>query len=322
MKIIIIADKNDHKLNANAYSQTYYDMFKAVVFEIRERYGYDPLIVYGDCDASELDADVIVFYDLHSSHHVNINGIEKHPAYKIEMMNDPHQRHFEGKYQDGTPVIKLSAQERIQRAERRAVQAIWCPYYIGYYQFLQPHIKMSDIEFYHYPVCPSADRFSNPNLMFRKHAVLANGAVSASGDPSYDFRRWAFGRLNIEHVQHCVANPLTPRGVSYGDLLAQYTGALALCDWYVVPKYFEIPLSGCVSFVQWLPELDQLGFVDGKNCIVVNKANFDSKIKQFLDDDIENYQEIADKGRELVLSRYTSECFANWFLNKLELYIK
>ena len=127
----------------------------------------------------------------------------------------------------------------------------------------------------------------------------------------YDFRRWAFNRLQIETIHHAIRRENAPKGMDFGNFLSRYAGVLALCDWYPVPKYFEVPLAGCVSFVQWHDEMEELGFKADINCVCVDKGNFDVVTWAFLEDP-SKYQEVADSGRRLVESKYTAEKFADW----------
>jgi len=282
-------------------------MFKALI----ERFEDVQHIITGR-SAADIEADVILFYDLHSSHHIHIDGIERHSAIKIEYLNDPHQRPQRGRYSDtGLPVRKLGRAQRILKD--RGVEYIICPYRDGYYKYLAPHIGSdADEMLIHFPAVPSSERFASGDrpLEDRRDAVLANGATWAGRMPCYEFRKWAYNQPEVEFVEHWIRDKKTPRGHQYGAWLSQYAGALALCDWYPVPKYFEIPLAGCVPFVQFLSEYQGYGFRDYGNCVYVNKTNFASRIKDFLSRP-GDYQSIASSARRFVLANYTAEHFAN-----------
>jgi hypothetical protein len=312
MKLVIIADKKDHKLQGGAYSQSYFDCFKSVI----KRFDKDSQVwvIYGSVPAREIDADVLMFYDLHSSHHVSIDGIRRHQSLKIEFMNDPHQQAMKGKYRDGTPVEKLGPADRVARARARGVDYIWCPYREGYRRFLAPHIG-DDAEkmLMWYPTGPDKSRFKDreTRLEKRQPEVLANGATWAGDLSCYNFRRWVFGRLSCTFFDHVLRDENTPAGKAYGKFLCGYAGAVAACDWYPVPKYFEMPLAGCVTFVQWLDEMEELGFKDGENCIAVTKENFDEVSEDFLSN-VGDYQGMADAGRRLVEQNFTADRFANY----------
>jgi len=142
--------------------------------------------------------------------------------------------------------------------------------------------------------------------------VLSNGH-SWAGEESfrpYEFRNWLTRQKYVTPIPHWVANRKTPTGSDYQRFLSGFAGATACCDTQVVPKYFEIPLAGCVSFAQHHPELDELGFKDGENIIYINKETAECRIMDFLDDP-EDFQTIADNGRKLVSENYTAKHFAD-----------
>ena len=308
MKTAIVYNKNDHKLKASAYSWSYRSMFLALF----DRFAAQPIT--DDCSAADIDADIIIFFDPHSSHHINIDGIKDHPAVKMEFFNDPHQQEFRGIYADNTPVHKLSAEQRVRRALDRGVEYIISPYKAGYYRFIAPFLgNDADNMLLYFPISPDKSLFDNGEnpLIIRKPEVLANGCTWSSQLPCYVFRNWAFRQDCVKYIEHCHRDKTTVRGSDYGELLSKYAGALALTEFYPVPKYFEIPLAGCVCFAQYHREYEELGFKDYKNCIYVNKDNFKERISLFKINPA-SYQHIADAGRKLVLSKYTADHFANY----------
>ncbi|MCP4566817.1 MAG: glycosyltransferase family 1 protein [FCB group bacterium] len=312
MRAAIVYNKNDHKLQAAAYSWSYRCMFLSLVDRFKQT-----ISINDDCHADAIFADVIIFFDPHSSHHIKIEGIERHPALKIEYFNDPHQKEFYGRYANGDPVHKLSAKQRTRRALERGVEYIISPYKQGYYDYIAKHIieydrNPDDILLY-FPTAPDASLFESgrTTLAERKPQVLANGATWSSRLKCYELRQWAFGQDCVTTRQHCHRDKNTPKSEAFGSMLAEYAGALALCEFYPVPKYFEIPLAGCVCFAQYHKEYEQLGFIDGETCIYVDKNNFIEHIKAFKSNP-STYQPIADAGRRLMLSKYTSKHFADY----------
>jgi len=312
MKAAIVYNKNDHKLQAAAYSWSYRCMFLSLFDRFEQA-----IPINDDCHADAIQADVIIFFDPHSSHHIRIEGIEKHPALKIEYFNDPHQTEFTGRYANGDDVYKLSAPQRVRRAMDREIDYIISPYKQGYYDYLARHIdaagRSPDDMLLYFPTAPDASLFESGRtpLGERKPQVLANGATWSSRLKCYEFRQWAFNQDCVKVRQHCHRDKATPMGCDFGDMLSEYAGALALCEFYPVPKYFEIPLAGCVCFAQYHKEYEQLGFIDGKTCVYVDKNNLVKTVKDFLANPME-YQSIADAGRSLMLSKYTSKHFADY----------
>ena len=199
MKTAIVYNKNDHKLKVSAYSWSYRSMFLALVdyfmaFPVTE-----------NCHAKDIDADVIIFFDPHSSHHIKIENIADHPATKIEFFNDPHQKQMPPGfiYADGTPCEKLGARQRVRRALARGVEYIICPYKAGYYKHIAPYLGgRADDMLLHFPIAPDVDLFSNGNtkIKFRQQQVLANGCTWSARLDCYDFRNWAFKQENVENI--------------------------------------------------------------------------------------------------------------------------
>jgi hypothetical protein len=314
MKLAVVYNPNDPKLSASAYSWTYRDMFLAVL----DRFA--PVVhVTEGCEASAIEAHAILFYDVHSSHHIEIAGLDRHPAVKLEYFNDPHQAEQRGQYRTGRSFHKLSARQRAERAKRRGVRWIICPYRGGFERFIQPHA--AGMELLWFPVAPADRRPFQSSLAVRRPEVLGNGHCwpGEDGFRPYEFRRWAFGQPQITAQPHSLDGGLAA-GASYQAWLSQFAGALALCDDCVVPKYLEVPLAGCVCFCQMLPDYGEMGFADGINCVAVDRGNFAAQIEQFKADP-QPYQRIADAGRATALN-FTAARFADRLYAFLESKIK
>ena len=304
------------KLTQSAYSATYLDMLNAVV----ERFVLSHAITHS-CSAVDIEADVILIYDIHSSHKIHIDGLSEHKALKYTYFNDPHQRDFKGRYRNGPKVHKLGAEQRVRRAVNRGIDYVICPYKSGYFEHIAPWLSDPDGErLFWFPPAPSIGRFPRQlrtiPLAQRKHKILGNGILHG-GSGAYDFRRWAFKQKNTYYVKHATERPNVPKGLEYVKLLCQFAGALALCDWYVVPKYLEIPLAGCVCFAQPHPEYADMGFVDGVHYLsVCSDMLFNARTEYFLTfPEKDSHQCIADAGRKLIEDKWTAECFASAFYN-------
>ncbi len=316
MRLALIFKEKDNKLLPSTYSQAYRSQFLALA----NRFEWMTPVTK-DCNAKDIDADVIVFYDVHSSHHIKIDGIEKHPAVKYEYINDPHQLETKGYYiqrnlppTSGELIHKLGIEQRAKRILERRIDYVICPSTTGYYQFLAPHIgKCAEEMLLWFPTSPTIRYFKDRKrpLSRRGPHVLANGAVlEGINTNGYVFRRWAFEQDCVYHCNH-TATSSTPGGRDFPDFLANFAGALALNSVYCCPKYSEIPLAGCVAFVQEHPDYTKMGFRDGMNCIYVNKENFVDTINAFKSD-VEAYQPIADAGRKLIEDNWTAEKFADF----------
>jgi hypothetical protein len=289
-------------------------MFRAVI----ERFG-DVQYITQPCSACDIEADVILIWDIHSSHHVVIDGLKDHKSLKYTYFNDPYQIGMEGVYRDtGVYVCKLGAKTRTARALERGVDYIICPYTEQYYQHISPHLPEAEKMLCWFPPSPSIKRFGiDRPLTGRRHKILANGITWALDD-SYDFRVWAYSQEESFYVQHAAYNTNVPCGQDYGNLLRMFTASLALCDHRIVPKYLEIPLAGCVCFAQYHEDYKRMGFKDGENCIIVDGDNFKDRTRAFLESNPEEYQSIADKGRSLIETKWTAEHFAEYLYRHAE----
>ncbi len=309
LKLSLIYNPLDTKMRPDSYSTTYRNMADALC---RRFAGVQH--VTESCSSKDIEGDVVMFFDVHSSHEIEIEGIEGHSAVKYSYFDDPHQIESSQRYGSNPALIhKLGPEQRLSRARDRGVQHIICPYRDGYHRYFSPYFSNGDAEkLLWFPIAPDINHYTGrmTPLVDRKAEVLANGAINDGGRECYDFRQWAFQRPGITFVPHAMKGKGTPGGNAFPAYLAKYAGALALMDQYPVPKYMEIPLAGCVCFVQAHEEYKALGFVDGENCLHVTRHNFDDRIHHFRNH-IADYQLIADAGRKLVESKWTSVHFAD-----------
>lgn len=301
-KLAIIYDPEFPKLTLNAYSQTYRDMLLALIDRYEE---VQP--IHENCSAQDIEADHIIFFDIHSCHNITIDGIEKHKATKFEYFNDPYQKQAIVNYRSGTIVTKMGPRERSERANRRGVQYVICPQENMYYKHIAPHFHG---ELLWFPPCPRPRVEAPPLLSKRRAEVLANGHCW-QGEPGfrpYQFRSWASVQDGVTLKGHAI-NSDTPDGNDYQKFLSGYAAVLALCDTHIVPKYQEIPLSGCLVLAQWLREYEKMGFQDGHHCLYVTKKNFADVVRQVKADPAA-FQAIANNGHSLALNHWTARHFA------------
>lgn len=310
MKLALIYDKNDHKLQTTSYSWIYKGMLDALVNRFEEVSHWSD-----DCYAMDIDADLIMFFDVHATHHIRIDGIRSHPAVKMEYVSDPNQEEFMGIFrQFDRKVHKLGRRQRVGRFFERGLDYVVCPFKDGYYHWLGQYLG-DDAEgmLLYFPLAPVKPEIVAP-YSERKPLILANGAVRDEGKHIYDFRRWAFQQPTVTHVPHWVEDKSTPSGQNYMKFLSEYGAALALHDYFPVPKYFEIPMAGCVTFAQHYPEYEALGFKDMKTCVYVDKDSFMERTQDFLSNP-DKYSEIAEAGRRLMEENYTADHFADFIYN-------
>lgn len=305
MKLCMVYNPRDSKIHSQAYCSLFRDMFFAVI----ERFDWCQFVTK-DYSAEDIDADLILFFDPHSSHHVKIHGIKNHPAVKMEYWNDVHQTGGKGVYKStGITVHKLGHKERVNRIFERDVTKIISPMkYYFYKNFTEYFGNSVENVLLYFPQAPKlVGRV--PIYGSRKNEVLGNGATW--GAEGYKFRKWAFEQPYISVSEHWIKDKNAACGNDFIDFLTQYKAVLALAGNAPVPKYFEIPMAGCLTFAAYQEEYEELGFKDFKTCVYVDEKNFESRVKEFLRDPM-FYEDIAKAGRDLVVNNYTSNHFADW----------
>jgi spore maturation protein CgeB len=81
-----------------------------------------------------------------------------------------------------------------------------------------------------------------------------------------------------------------------------------------VGKYFEIPACNTLLLATGMPELKDLGFIDGDTFVEINKDNFVRLAKHYAKDDKER-ERIARNGYELIRGRHTTEARVQQFVD-------
>jgi len=317
LKIAIIYNPNDNKLSKKAYSQTYRGQFLALM-RLSGAFG-----ITEHCNAENIDANVIIFYDVHSTHHIRIEGIEKHKAVKYEYINDPHQEFAQFAYKTTNQhVVKLGAEERAQRILDRGIDFVICPYVEPYYEYIAPHLQgLAEKMLVWFPPAPNLGLFKDrfKLLKDRNPKILGNGATRETTTKGYATRILAHRQPYIFYVPHFIyiEKYKIPCGEDYPNFLTWFSASIAITDDHIVPKFLEIPLAGCVCFAIGHQDYKNMGFVDGENCYFVDKSNLKEKAEYFLNH-IEEHQDMANAGRELIESKWTSQHFAEFIYKHAE----
>ena len=305
MRVAFVWDKTERKLQSDHYSQSYRGMFTA----LRDKCDYIQDI-NEDCDAKDIDTDIVLFFDIHSSHHISIKGLEKHPSRRYEYLDDPHQIEHSGVWQGGVPFHKLGPKQRMNRARERGVNFIVCPYKEEYLHYLYPY-SYPGCHVISFPVVPAIGLFKNRNNSWsnRANEITCSGStISDNGE--YDFRIWALDQLAQLGPY---GNRQQMLGRDYPTFLALFKFGLAACT-MPVPKYFEIALAGCLPIMQWNINTFEYGFRHGENCLFVSKNNFVDTVKYVIKNPNE-FETIAHNAQKLVETQYTNVQFAESMLN-------
>jgi hypothetical protein len=317
MRLAIVYDPKSSKLIEEAYSQSYRDMWKALI----NRFD-DVVHITEETDMSTVEADVIIVYDIHSSHYLKLKGLKEHKAVKYTYYNDPWQPKQEGVYwfrQKKKKFKKLGPAGRAKRTIERGMDYIICPSQYGYWHFIAPHLGMELAEkmLVWHPISVDEKRFDfDIPLVERKRKVLLNGHLWRGdvGWRPYEFRRWAVTQNIFTVAPHVTMKSDVPCGLGYPKFLSGYAGSCAFCDRVTVPKHTEIPAAGCVCFIQMNHDCRCMGFEDMVNCVNINRGNAREKARDFTNN-VEKYQKIADAGKNLVMTKWTAGRFADFIYN-------
>ena len=150
----------------------------------------------------------------------------------------------------------------------------------------------------------------------------------------------------------CAAHPSTISlghgsgyyGDDYSKKLLSHHAGVAACE-FIVDKYFELPACGMLTFMWrtptqphtpttiktytdkeghlWLTEpgngFDDLGFVDGETCVVVEEHNYKDRLDEYAAAPNDpKWDKIARQGQEFVLATYGFEAQKAKLINTLE----
>jgi hypothetical protein len=212
---------------------------------------------------------------------------------------------------DGVLMIRCHAYDKVREAKFKKVYLFHDDFHKIKYRTIFPSRELAkiidfvDIYFstylnyfdfkifnkYHYkshwvPFSVSEDILINPtkNWIERKDEIFLSGFDSLI----YPFRqilikehsKGNISKLNyIKHPGYHNNSGLFANG--YYEYLKNIKSAIVTTVKapynFSVMKYFEIPACGCLPFIENNPELSSLGFVDGKNCVIINRRNFKRK---------------------------------------------
>ena len=89
---------------------------------------------------------------------------------------------------------------------------------------------------------------------------------------------------------------------------------------YPIGKYFEVPACYTLLIASGSSELQDLGFVDGKTFVEVNKTNFNKKALYYLKNNDERML-ITENGYNMIRDNHTTEIRVEQFLDMINKYL-
>ena len=110
-------------------------------------------------------------------------------------------------------------------------------------------------------------------------------------------------------------------GDKFTLLLQKYRASIAAGTYAPVVKYFEIPASGCLTFMEVTNKnyCNLLGYVDDKTAIFINEQNYKEKFEEYLNDiDNPKWETIAMNGREHAIKNFNNDKAVNNLVDLME----
>lgn len=293
MKLAFIYDKNDPGLAGTWYCNNSYRFFIEGLLK-NHRINATAIPVEDTLDCSELEGfDVLLFYDIRRGKYLNV---DKMSSLKIARAPDSHDINENWIDLCRSFGIKCVFNHHTERYARK-----YLPKDIRYYQIIFGINK----EVY----------VAKPYLARRKDKILLSGVLGRPG--MYVLRKRCNKLRYVDYVHR------DPRfiGDKYSELLNQYRATIATCTVCSVYKYFEMPMCGCLSFMEVNAKngCGKLGFVDGQNAIFINQNNYITRMKEFIDNPNDpRWEKIANNGREFVLANYENRIQVNKLIDIIE----
>lgn len=213
-----------------------------------------------------------------------------------------------------------------QRADK-----ILLPYYKQFVQMQEYSAFVDKAVFFPFYAPEAAFKFNDIHWQDKQDKALMTGRAT----PPYPFRRHIVATSNdlIDILQH--PGYFNQRlhdivGEKYYAHIASYKGGIVTSATsrgtfeyigtqydpacyrefnlnYTLAKYFEIPACGVVPFIEQTPDLEDLGFKHGDNCVLITPTNYLDMVQKHINDEA-----LAKRARNFVLERHM-------FANRLEI---
>ncbi|ALO33658.1 hypothetical protein CMT41_02220 [Colwellia sp. MT41] len=160
-----------------------------------------------------------------------------------------------------------------------------------------------------FPWCVSNNIINKNIITSTRNDVLGFGQT---GSKIYDLREWSFNTGELISFDYAGSGNKKYIGDDFFYWLRTFDACVvgvSSTPLYncTVAKFFEIPSQGLLLFAFPSEDLSDFGFIDGENCIYINKYNFKSKIQNFKDFPLD-YLEIRSKGLILIKDNHTVNC--------------
>lgn len=187
-----------------------------------------------------------------------------------------------------------------------------------FYQFFPPFLNYEQIY-----IGIEKGQFNHVNMTLWKDRIrnkILNTGVTAKETQNYAVYKLRTKCVDNEHVRHI---PVSDGwvGDKYSEILSKYRASIASTTAYTTLKYFEIPASGCLTFMEIndFNDGNLLGYTDRENSIFINEHNYVNTFDEYIRTvDDPKWEKIANNGREYALKTFNND----ESVNKLVEYIK
>ena len=126
---------------------------------------------------------------------------------------------------------------------------------------------------------------------------------------------WYFYKLrticnDLSYVTHTREIEKQFPSLTYNELLAKYSAAIAATTFYPTIKYWETSASGCLTFME-ISEKNNgkyLGYKDGTNAIFITENNYKEKFEEYLTDIMNpKWEQIAQEGTKYTMKKFSND---------------
>ena len=226
----------------------------------------------------------------------------------------------------GIPVIARSADPRDAKKAQKNHSRWNIDYYFHFHSkkfFYELYPKKFRYKTIFYGVEPSLFQNLNPFKKRIKNKILNSGNVGNLNfiskilndirDPKWNNYRCKILRTkcnNLPYVDYTSTLEHEYVNDRYPLLLQKYQGAIAADTYSPVIKYWEIPASGCLTFMEISKKNggEYIGFEDYENAIFINEKNYQDKFSEYLTDiDNKKWENIAKAGNKFALRKFNND---------------
>lgn len=199
------------------------------------------------------------------------------------------------------------------RALRNIIQQVkiyFTPYFVNILNF---YCFRKFKEKIHWIPWSAPDKLFEGEVHDNWESRLSSAVLSGNMSKIYPLRKIIYKNINKNNniimlkPPNYTSNESGLIGQNYYRYLRQFKAAIVTTLFYpinfTVMKYFEIPACGCLGFFENTPDLKMLGFNDMENCIIIDKNNYNERIR-IIEGKNKDLKDIAMRGYRLIKNKH------------------